>query len=92
MRPLFRSLFVFSLFSVIAAHVSTRALEATLEGFSPSGLMMLDRLLNMLLIHPLGQELSVYVLLGAGAFFALWAYMAGLAAGRSRKQERFSTW
>ena len=92
MRPLFRSLLVFSLFSVIAAHVATRALEATLEEYAPSGLMMLDRLLNTLLIHPLGQELSVYVLLAMGAFFALWAYMAGLVARRSRKQERFSTW
>jgi hypothetical protein len=92
MRPLFRSLLVFSLFAMIASHVSTRALETALTGVSPSALATLDRLLNTLLIHPLGQELSVYMLLGLGAFFALWAYVAGLAAGQSRKQERFSTW
>ena len=92
MSPLFRSLFVFSIFSVIAAHVSTGALEGIMSQLAPQVSMTLDKTLNTLLVGTLGQEMSVYVLLAVGAFFAFWAYMAGLASGRSRRPERYSTW
>ena len=92
MSPLVRSLFVFSLFGLLATHVSTGVLGGTLGEIAPGSLGMLDRALSTVLLTPLGPELSVYVLLGVGAFFALWAYMAGAAAVRSRRQERFSTW
>lgn len=92
MRPLVRSLFVFSLFGLLAAHVSTGVLARTFADLAPESLVMLDRTLATLLVNPLGPEVSVWVLLAVGAFFALWAFMAGKVAMQARRQERYSTW
>lgn len=92
MSPLFRSLFVFAAFSVIAAHVATDALAGIAMSIAPKGAMLLDTMLDRLFVGTLGPEVSVYVLLAVGAFCALWAYMSALAACQSRRQERYSTW
>ena len=91
MSPLFRSLFVFATFSVLAAHVSSGALDGIMAAFAPEVSIMIDKTLHTLLVGTLGPEVSVYFLRAAGAVFALWAYMSG-SAGQYRRQERFSTW
>lgn len=92
MRPLFRSLFVFSVFSVIAAHVSTGILAEFVSDVAPRVLAKFDKILNTLLVGTLGPQISVYVILAIGAFFALWAFMAAQASQGSRGAERHSTW
>jgi len=92
MRPLFRSLFVFSVFGVMAAHVSTGFLQGLVSDVAPLGVSLLDKGLNALLIRPLGPVFSICVLLGIGAFFSLWTFMSAKASGRSGPQERYSTW
>ena len=92
MRPLFRSLFVFSVFGLIASHVATGLLSRFISEIAPWGVTMLDRFLTRYLIGPLGLEVTIYLILGIGAFFALWAYMAGRASQETGTTERFSTW
>ncbi len=92
MRPLFRSLFVLSIFGVLASHISTGLLSGFATDIAPLGVAYLDRYLERYLIGPLGPEISIYVVLGVGAFFALWAYMAGRAKEETGTIERFSTW
>ena len=92
MRPLGRSLFVFSVFSIVAAHISTGILEGFVREVAPHGVTYLNRALDTVLINTFGPEVSVYVLLAIGAFFSLWAYMAATASRNARRQERYSTW
>lgn len=92
MRPLFRSLFVLSIFGVIASHVSTGILSRFASDIAPMGVAYLDRYLQRFLVGPLGPEVTIYVILGIGSFFALWAYMAGRAREETGRTERFSTW
>ena len=92
MRPSYRSFFVFSVFALLATHVATGVLERTFAKAAPGVVSLLDRVLRTLLVDPFGPEIAAFVLLGLGAFFALWAYMAGLAAERTGRPERYSTW
>ncbi len=92
MRPSYRSFFVFSLFVLLASHVATGVLGRFFATTAPGVVNFLDRVLRTLLVDPLGPEISAFVLLALGAFFALWAHMAGRAAGKSGRQERYSTW
>jgi hypothetical protein len=85
-------LFVLSIFGVIASHVSTGLLSRFASDLAPMGVAYLDRYLERFLVGPLGTEISIYVILGIGAFFALWAYMAGRASQETGRTERFSTW
>lgn len=92
MRPLFRSLFVLSLFAVLAAHVSTGLLRDLAEDSAPQLLGILDRGLRLLLVEPFGRTGAVYALLGLGAVFAVWAYVSAMIAARRGKGQSFSTW
>ena len=92
MRPLFSALFVFSVFGLLAAHTSNGLLTGYLSDHVPQALALINQGIGILLIEPLGREVSVYTLLGAGAFFALWAYVAEATAQQNKRQERFSTW
>lgn len=90
MRPLFRSLFVLSVFGVLAAHVSAGALRPLLE--DTAALSLLDRSLQVLLITPFGRDIAVYALLGLGALLALWAYFAAHMSDRHGRGQSYSTW
>ena len=90
MRPLIRSVFVLSLFGLLAAHVSTGALNALLEG--TAALSLIDRSLHSLLISPFGRDVAVYVLLGLGAIFALGIYFTTQASEKHGRGQSYSTW
>ncbi len=92
MRPGTRSFFVFSVFVLLAAHVATGVLDRTFSKVAPGAVSVFDRLLRRLLVDPFGPEIAAFVLLALGAFFALWAYMAALGAGKTGRRERHSTW
>ncbi len=90
MRPLFRSLFVLSVFGVLAAHVSVGALRALLDGTTV--LALIDRILQVLLITPFGRDIAVFALLALGAVLALWAYIAAQMSDRHGRGQSYSTW
>ncbi|MEM9031833.1 MAG: hypothetical protein AAGB18_04230 [Pseudomonadota bacterium] len=92
MRPLISSLFVFSVFGLFAGHVANNVLNPYLVEAAPQILAMINSALDFALIKAFGIETSVYILLVAGAFFALWTYLAETSAQQVRRQERFSTW
>ena len=92
MRPVIRSLFVLSVFGVLAAHVSTGFLQGLLESSAPALLGPLNRSLQVLLIAPFGREVAVYALLGLGGLLALWAYVAAQLDARQGRGQGHSTW
>lgn len=92
MRPLFRSLFVLSMFGVLAVHVSSGLLRPWLERVVPEAATMLDRALMVLLIAPLGRDQAVTLLFGMGAVLSVWAYLAAARQARRGKAERHQTW
>ncbi len=90
MRPLIRSVFVLSVFGLLAAHVSTGALNTLLEG--TTALSLLDRTLHGLLIAPFGRDMAAYALLGLGALMALWVYVVAQMSDRHGRGQSYSTW
>ena len=92
MRPLFRSLFVFSIFGVLAAHVSTGVLRKVFGSTFPDVVPVIDHGLDAVLLGTFDARTSICVLLGVGAALALYTYLDARATARSRGSERFSTW
>jgi hypothetical protein len=90
MRPLIRSLFVFSVFGVIAVHISTGFLSNFASENAPLGVLFLDRMLFNYMIRPLGADFSVLLLYGIGTVAAIWTYMTGSRS--TRATQRHSTW
>lgn len=91
-HPFFGALLVFSVFGLIAGHISEGWLTAPLSSVSPDALLFANRWIEEWLVTPLGREVSVNVVLCLGGFAALWTYTTNRASGRARRQERFSTW
>lgn len=92
MRPLFRSLFVFAVFGVIATHVSTGFLSGFASDGVPYGVVFLDQMLIKYLVRPLGADMSILVLYGVGAVLAIWTYVSGVSAKQTSQGQRHSTW
>ena len=92
MRPLFRSLFVLSLFAMLAAHVSTGLFHEMVGDGGSSVVGLLDYWLRLLLVEPFGRAAAIYALLGLGAIFAVWAYVGAAMAARRGRGQTFSTW
>ncbi|MEM0949048.1 MAG: hypothetical protein AAGK37_16745 [Pseudomonadota bacterium] len=90
MRPMIRSVFVLSIFGVLAAHVSSGALYLLLEG--TAAMSLLDSALHSLLIGPFGREVAVYSLIGLGGLLALFVYVTAQASQRHGRGQSYSTW
>ena len=91
MRPLFRSLFILSVFGLLATHISS-GLGSDLGGSALQAVIgVADRWLRILLVDPLGRELTVLLLWGAGGALAVWSFVTGAIQARGSDQ-RHSTW
>ena len=89
MHPLFRSLFLLSMFAIPAAHLTSGVLWTLMGGFAPGIAASVDRVLALALVRPLGTTTSVYLLLGIGMTVAVLSYMKG---SRQSQPERHQTW
>ncbi|MEM9343138.1 MAG: hypothetical protein AAGA87_08845 [Pseudomonadota bacterium] len=85
MRPLFRSLFVLSIFALLTAHLSSGILR---DWLAPGVVGMIDDMLRTMLIDPLGRPLAIKVLLGLGIGATVLTYLTG----RNERVHRHSTW
>lgn len=92
MRPLFRSLFILSVFGLLSAHVSRGVLRDFFDGETPALLGLLDQWLGTLLVDPLGRPMAVNVLLGTGGVLALVAFIMSSTGGSQGSTQRHSTW
>ena len=89
MRPLFRSLFLLALFAIPAAHISTGVIWSLFGSVAPSIAGVIDQVLQMTLVRPLGSVGATTVILLVGGLIAVWSY---LAASRNAPAERHQTW
>ena len=89
MHPLFRSLFLLSLFAIPAAHLTSGVLWTLMGNAAPGVAASVDRVLALALVRPLGTTTAVYLLLGTGTALAVLSY---LKASRQGRTERHQTW